>query len=174
MNQLGAFALPVLLSVILCFGLWKNVGVFDLFLEGAADGLKTLFRIVPSIVGLIVAVQMFKASGALDVLTSALAPVAAWIKMPPEVIPMALLRPISGGGSIALLDRILNGSGADTDVGRIASVMCGSSETTFYTIAVYYGACGITKIRHTIIAALAADAAAAVLSSIIVKLLFPA
>ncbi|HHW45683.1 MAG TPA: spore maturation protein [Clostridiales bacterium] len=170
MGLISVYALPAILIVFIGLGLIKGVKIFDSFLEGAFDGLKTLLKIAPSIIGLITAVEMFKASGALDLLTYALSPMARLVHMPPEVIPMALLRPISGGGSIALLDRMLATYGAESKIGLICSVMCGSTETTFYTITVYYGACGVVKTRHTVIAALMADAAAALFSTLIVNI----
>lgn len=172
MAIIGTWAVPIMLAAILLMGLIRGVKVFDSFLEGAESGIKSLFRILPSLVGLVVAVEMFKASGALDVLTSGIEPVASFFKIPADVMPMAILRPISGGGSIALLDRILNSTGPDSLSGRVASVLCGSSETTFYTITVYFGAVGVTRTRHTIIAALAADCAAVLISSTVVRLLF--
>lgn len=170
MGFISVYALPFILTAFLVLGLIKGVKIFDSFLEGASDGLRTLLNIIPSIIGLITAVEMFKASGALDLFTYALSPVAKLLNMPPEVLPMALLRPISGGGSIALLDRMLATYGAQSKIGLISSVMCGSTETTFYTITVYYGACGVAKTRHTVIAALIADAATALFSTLIVNI----
>jgi len=172
MNALGTYAIPVLVAGILFLGIIKRVPVFDTFLEGAGDGIKILVGILPSLIGLITAVEMFQASGALEIFTKALNPVAALLHIPPEVMPMAILRPISGGGSVALLDNILKASGPDSLAGRTASVMCGSSETTFYTVAVYYGSIGISKTRYTLCAALVADGAAVFFSSLAVRLLF--
>ena len=172
MNTMGTYALPILVAATLFFGTIKRVPVFDAFLEGAGDGIKILVEILPSLVGLITAVEMFQASGALEILTGALNPIALILHIPPEVMPMAILRPISGGGSVALLDNILKAYGPDSLAGRTASVMCGSSETTFYTIAVYYGGIGISKTRYTLCAALVADGAAVIFSSLAVRLLF--
>jgi len=172
LNIVGAWVVPVIIGLILIFGLAQGVKPFDCFLQGASDGLTALIKIIPSLIGLITAVEMFKASGALDLLNYALSPVANFLQIPSEVMPLALLRPISGGGTIALLDRILNAVGPDSTAGRTASVMCGSSETTFYTMAVYYGSCGITRTRYTLIAALAGDFAAMVISAAVVRLLF--
>jgi len=152
-------------------GLIKNVNVFDEFIKGAEDGLKTQLKIAPALIALVLAVEMFEASGALDVITWALRPLANVIHMPAEVVPMMVLRPISGGGAIALLNKTLEKYGPMSKIGLMSSVMCGSSETTFYTIAVYYGACGVNKTRHTVVAALAADAVAAVLSVVFVNLM---
>ena len=170
-NTISAYLLPAIISLFIISGLIKNVNIFDEFVQGAADGLKTQLKIAPSIIALVVAVEMFEASGALDVITWAFQPLANVIHMPAEVVPMMILRPISGGGAIALLNKTLDVYGPMSKIGLMSSVMCGSSETTFYTIAVYYGACGIKQTRHTVIAALAADAAAAVLSVVIVNLI---
>ena len=173
MQVIGAWAVPVIIGLILVMGLCKGVRLFDAFLEGAKGGLSSLVGIIPSLVGLIVAVEMFKASGAMDVLSAALSPVTDFLGIPRQVLPMALLRPVSGSGSLVLLDRILSGTGPDSLAGRTAAVLCGSSETTFYTVAVYYGACGVSRIRYTLLTALLADGAAALLSGVVVRLLFP-
>lgn len=169
---MSSYLLPLIIFLFIISGLVKNVDIFDEFIKGAADGLKTQFKIAPSIIALVIAVEMFQASGALDVITWGLEPLANALKMPAEVVPMMILRPISGGGAIALLNKTLETYGPMSKIGLMSSVMCGSSETTFYTIAVYYGACGVKKTRHTVIAALVADAAAAVFSVIVVNLLF--
>ena len=173
MQIIGAWAVPVVIGLILAVGLIRGVQVFDCFLEGAKSGLSSLVGIIPSLMGLIVAVEMFKASGAMDVLSAAVAPAANFLGLPPQVVPMAILRPVSGGGSLALLDRILNQAGPDSLAGRTASVMCGSSETTFYTVAVYYGACGVKRPRYTLLAALLADGVAALVSAAVVRMFFP-
>lgn len=173
MQVIGAWAVPVVIGLILVMGLCKGVRLFDAFLEGAKGGLSSLVGIIPSLVGLIVAVEMFKASGAMDVLSAALSPVTDFLGIPRAAVPMALLRPVSGSGSLVLLDRILGSAGPDSLAGRTAAVLCGSSETTFYTVAVYYGSCGVSRIRYTLPAALLADGAAALLSGAVVRLLFP-
>jgi spore maturation protein B len=172
MNELGAYAVPVIVGLIILCGLLRRVEVFNSFLEGAGDGLKVILALVPSLIGLITAVEMFKASGALEALTSALTPAADFLRIPPGTLPLFLLRPVSGGGSIAILNRILNAHGPDSLTGRTAAVMCGSSETTFYTVTVYFGSIGVKKLRHTVAVALIADFTAMIVSSLAVKLLF--
>ena len=172
MNAVSLYAVPVVVGLLVLAGVIRRVPVFDVFLEGAADNIKVLVRILPSLIGLIAAVEMFRASGALELLTGLLAPLAAALRIPPETMPLALLRPVSGGGSIALLDSILKASGPDSLAGRTASVMCGSSETTFYTATLYYGSVGISRTRYTLAAALIADAAAVLFSSLAVRFLF--
>lgn len=157
MDKFGIYIVPVTVCLIVLFGLVKGVPVFDAFVTGAKEGASSCFAILPSLVGLIMAVSMLSASGALDLFSSFIAPAALALGLPPEVMPLALLRPVSGSGSTALLSQIFQLYGPDSFIGRVASVMMGSTETTFYAIAVYFGAVGIKKTRHTVPAALAAD-----------------
>ncbi len=157
--------------MIIILGLFREVPLFDTFIKGAHEGLQATLSITPSLIGLITAVSMLKASGALDIFTNMIAPIVAHLGIPPEITPLAILRPISGSGSIALLDNIFKNYGPDSTVGRIASIMMGSTETTFYTIAVYFGAVGIKNSRHTIPSALLADLVGITMSIITVKTL---
>ena len=143
MTAVGVWMVPLAIAGIVGFGLLRGVKVFDLFVEGAKEGLTTAVNILPALVALVVAVGMFKASGGLDLLSFALEPIGKLLGLPREVIPLSLIRPISGSGAMAIFNDILRSHGPDSLAGRIASVMMGSTETTFYTIAVYYGAAGI-------------------------------
>lgn len=172
MESLNHYILPSIVLAFLVYGLVRGVAVFEVFLEGAKEGLATAARILPSLVGLMTAVGVFKASGALDLLSHSLKPVARLLGLPPEVMPLALLRPISGSGGMAVFRDLLQTHGPDSFIGRVSSVMMGSTETTFYTIAVYYGAVGVRKTRHTLPAALSADLAGFVFSSLAVIWLF--
>ena len=163
--------MPLFIAVVLVFGFIKKVPLFDAFVIGAKDGIKILLKITPTLVGLIVAVDMLKASGATDLLCEAITPLADTLGFPKEIVPMVLLRPISGGGSTALLTNIYRDYGPDSFAGQVASVLAGSTETTFYAIAVYFGSVKITKTRHTLIAALSADLTAAVMAVLTVRLL---
>ena len=163
--------MPVFIAVVLVFGLVKRVPLFDAFIGGATDGMKTLAKIAPTLVGLIVAVDMLKSSGAMELLCNAVTPLADTLGFPKEIVPMVLLRPISGGGSTALLTGIYKDYGPDSFAGQVASVLAGSTETTFYAIAVYYGSVKVKKIRHTLVAALSADFTAAVMAVLTVKLM---
>lgn len=153
------------------FGAIKKVDLFETFKDGAKEGVTGLLSIAPSLIGLIVAVTMLQASGFFDVVTVVLGPVCGFIGVPPEVLPLGLMRPVSGSGSFALLSSLLDKYGADSYIGRVASVMAGSTETTFYAIAVYYGSVGIKKTRHTIPAALTADMLGMVFSALCCKML---
>ncbi len=173
MDRISDFILPAVIICIVGYGFIKKAPVFDLFLEGAKEGLCTSVQILPALVALMTAVGMIKASGALDSFTYALRPVAALLHLPQEVLPLALLRPISGSGALVIFQDILRQYGPDSLIGRIASVMQGSTETTFYTIAVYYGATKVQKTRHTLPAALTADLVGFLMSALAVRLLLP-
>lgn len=172
MDKFGAYVMPAAICIIIVFGLLRGVPVFDTFVAGAKEGVSSSIAILPSLVGLIMAVTMLKASGALDLFSSFIAPAANAIRLPKEVMPLALLRPISGSGSLAILTQLFASNGPDSFVGRVASVMMGSTETTFYAIAVYYGSVGIKKTRHTIPAALSADFTGYIMSALAVSLFF--
>ncbi len=149
--------IPLLMIVTACIALAKKQDVYTALLEGGLEGLKLLFTIVPALVMLLTAVQMLRASGAVELLTSWLAPVADRIGIPAETIPLVLIRPISGSAALAVGADLMAQYGADSLIGRTAAIMLGSTETTFYTISVYFGAAGIKKTRYAIPAALLAD-----------------
>lgn len=168
------YIVPVMLVIVLLSGLCRKVDVFDAFIEGAKEGLQTSMDILPSLIALMTCVGMFKASGGMELLTGFISPVTNTLGFPKECIPLVLLRPISGSGSISIFQSILTENGADSFAGRVASVMLGSTETTFYTIAVYFGATKIKKTRHTLAAALSGDLVGWIASGIIVRLFFGA
>ena len=145
--------------------------MFDSFTDGAKEGLKTLTSIAPSLFGLIIAVSMLEASGFFDILTKLFTPVCEIVGFPPEVLPLGLMRPVTGSGSFAMLDSILRKYGADSIIGKIASVMAGSTETTFYAVTVYFGSIGIKKTGFTIPAALAADSISMIMAFLTIKCL---
>ncbi len=157
LTTFSAGILPITFLLIISYGLFKKVDVFEAFLSGAAQGTKTLVGILPALVGLITAITLFRTSGALELLTRLLAPVTKFAGIPAELMPLAILRPISGSGALAVVNDLLKSAGPDSPVGRMASVVMGSTETTFYTLAVYYGAVKIKHTRHTVPAALMAD-----------------
>ena len=171
MNYISVFAMPVFIAIFIVFGLIKRVGVYDCFTEGAKEGVQSMLGIIAPLVGLMVAINMFRASGALEIIAKTLSPVLSFMGMPAEVLPLALLRPISGSASLAIVTDLFKTSGPDSVAGKIASVMMGSTETTFYTIAVYFGSVGIKKTRHTIAAALSADLTGIVLSAVIARIM---
>ena len=163
-NIISDYAVPFFMSSILLFGMLKNVNVYSVFLGGAKEGLKIGVGIIPPILALLVALNMFRVSGAMDVLIKIISPVTSFLKIPSEVLPFALMRPVSGGASLAMATDIFKNYGADSLVGRIVSVMMGSTETTFYTLAVYFGVSKASDTRHTLKCALTADVVGIVLS----------
>ncbi|MFV0497259.1 MAG: spore maturation protein [Candidatus Fimivivens sp.] len=172
MTAVSSWAIPTVIGLIILWGWISGINVFDSFLSGARTGIGVAFKIIPALVALITAVGVFKASGALDLLTYSLAPVTKWFGIPAEVVPLALLRPISGSGAMVIFSDLLTRFGPDSLVGRIASVMQGSTETTFYTIAVYYGATSIRRIRHTVSASVIADLTGFIVSAFCVRMFF--
>lgn len=156
-QKISIFIMPFIFISILGYALFKKVRVFDVFLNGAANGLRSAVSILPALVGLICAISMLRASGALDFLGTLLSPLLSKIGMPPDVLPLALLKPVSGSGALAMVKDIFDANGPDSFAGKVASVMLGSSETTFYTLAVYYGAVKIKDSRYTVSAAVIAD-----------------
>ena len=169
-NNIGYYILPIIIFVIIISGIINKVKIFDVFLSGALDGLYSTVSIAPSLIGLILAINMLTSSGALDIFMKFISPVFNLIKFPPEVISLGLIRPISGSGSIAVLDNILKNHNPDSFIGKLASVISGSTETTFYALTVYFGAVNIKNSRHTVICALTADFIAMIMSYIILKL----
>lgn len=151
-----ALLIPLLLAAVAAWGVRRKVDVYTALTDGAAEGLRVVLRICPNLIALLSAVYMLRASGALDFFTSLLAPVLTAIGIPPET-PLLLIRPLSGSGALAAGSELMAAYGVDSTVGRTAAVMLGCTETTFYTIAVYFGAAGVRKIRYTIPAALTAD-----------------
>ena len=153
----SAYLVPLLLAFTAVFGLWKRVNVYGALSLGAKEGLDVLLGILPNLVGLMTAVYMLRASGLTDLLGGLLAPVLAGLGIPPETAALLLIRPVSGSGALAIGSELMAAHGPDSYVGRVVAVMLGSTETTFYTIAVYFGAVGITKTRYAVPAALCAD-----------------
>ena len=171
---LSTLIVPVLLTFTACFALGKRVDVYSALTKGAEEGLTVLLHILPTLIALLSAVYMLRASGATEALGAFLAPALDALGIPAETAPLLFIRPISGSGALAVGSEIMDSYGVDSYVGRVAAVMLGSSETTFYTVAVYYGAAGITKTRYTIPAALCADAAMFLSSAFFVRLFFGA
>ena len=154
-----SYVVPVLLTAAALTALYKRVDVYDALLTGAREGLRVTARIIPPLVVLLSAVYMFRASGAMEWLSAALSPILEEIGIPAETAPLLFVRPLSGSGALALGSELMTQYGADTAIGRTAAVMLGCTETTFYTITVYFGAAGVKKTRYTVPAALMADLA---------------
>ncbi len=168
----GGWMLPTLVAALMLYGWVRGVRVYDSLAEGAKQGFQVAIRIIPYLVAILVVIGMFRASGGIDLIAGIIAPVTALIGMPPEVLPMALLRPLSGQGAFGVLAETMTAYGPDSLIGYMVSTFQGSTETTFYTLAVYYGAIGIRETRHTVPACLMADIAGILAAVFIVNLMF--
>ncbi len=168
-----SMVVPCILLVVTAWGLSRGVDIWAALVEGGSQGLQTAVRMVPTLVGLLCGVYMLRASGALELLEGAVAPVLTWVGIPPETVGLLVVRPISGSAALGLGAELMNTYGPDSLVGRTAAVMLGSTETTFYTVAVYFGAANIHHTRYAIPAALCADAAGFLAASWAVRWLFP-
>ena len=165
------YVIPFFIALIIIIGLVKKVDVFSEFTEGAKENLKAAVSVLPALVALMTAIGMFKASGALDFISSAISPLTSFLGFPEECIPLAIIRPVSGSGALAVFENILTDVSPDSFAGRVASVIIGSTETTFYTIAVYYGITKVKKTRQALPASLAADFTGFVLSALTVRII---
>lgn len=172
LNLVSYLVVPLLIVGFPLYGLFKKVPVYEEFVEGAKEGFKVAVMIIPYLVAILFAIAMFRASGAKDFLIDGLRPVLGFIGMPPEMIPMAIVRPLTGSGSAAIVLDMINQYGEDSILVKMAATMFGSTETTFYVIAVYFGAVNIKKTRHAVPAGLIADFAALFASIWVVRLLF--
>lgn len=172
LSNVARYIIPLLLVGIPFYALaFKKIPVYEVFVVGAKDGFTIAVRIIPYLVAILVAVGMFRASGALDLLLKFLAPALNFIGFPPENLPLALMRPLSGSGSLGLLTELVNTHGVDSMTAKIGATMYGSSETTFYVLAVYFGSVGVVRSRHAIPAGLFADAVGAISAVYLCKLL---
>ena len=171
-NIVSVFAIPLILILFIFWGIYKKIKVYEVFVDGAKEGFQTAIRIIPYLVAMLFGIGIFRASGAMDVLTGFLSPITNLIGMPSEVLPLGLLRPLSGSGSLGLMTELMKANGVDSFIGVLASTMYGSSETTFYVLAVYFGSVGITKTRHALPAGLIADLFGMLGALFIVRLLF--
>lgn len=164
--------IPLILFLFLGLAYFKKVKVYEQFVEGAKEGFNVAVKIIPFLVAMLVAIAMFRASGALDILTYILRPITELIGMPSEVLPMALMRPLSGSGSLGVMTELMKTHGADSLIGFMASTMFGSTETTFYVVAVYFGAVNVQKTRYALPAGLVADATGLIAASLICQAIF--
>lgn len=164
-------AMPLMIIIIVLYGVIERKKVFDIFLDGAKEGIGVVLNIFPTLVGLFVAIGALRSSGVIDLIVSFLTPVLNLFNFPTEILPLALIRPISGSSSIAVATDIMKNFGVDTNIGLIASVIMGSTETTIYTIAVYTSSVGIKKTRFVLWASLIADFVGIITSVIVCRLL---
>lgn len=172
-ERVARWVIPLLVLFIPLYGHLKGVKVYEAFIEGAEEGLRMVLRIAPYMLAILVALGLFRVSGAMGLLVAGLRPVLGALGVPTEVVPLLVTRPLSGGASLGVLAEILRTSGADSFVGRLASIMQGSTDTTFYVLAVYFGSVGIRRTRYALTLGLAADFAGFLAALWISSLFFP-
>ena len=172
LDALSTWAIPLVVAGVPLWALTRKVKVYPVFVEGAKEGFQVAVRIIPALVAVVVALGMLRASGALEGLAALLAPALSAVGIPASVLPMVLVRPLSGGAALGVVADVLRSDGPDSYAGRLVSVMAGSTETTFYVLAVYFGAVGVTRYRQALPAALLADLAGFAASVAAVRWLF--
>lgn len=170
-NYISASAIPAIILIILFYGVKEKKKIFDIFLEGAKEGIKIVINLFPTLIGIFLAIGALRNSGILDFIIGIISPVTNFLKFPSQILPLAMLRPISGSASMGVAVDIMQKYGADTTIGMITSCIMGSTETTFYTIAIYTACIKVKKIRFVLVAALLADLAGMITSVIICQIL---
>jgi spore maturation protein B len=169
---LAVWTIPALLLAILVFGYLRRVPVYEVFVEGAAEGFQTTLRIMPFLVAMLVAIGILRASGALDDCIALLQPALSALGVPPELVPLAIMRPLSGTGSLGLVSELLAAEGPDSLVGKMAATLLGSTDTTFYILTVYFGAVGIRRPRYAVFVGLMGDLTGFAATIYVCRLLF--
>lgn len=164
--------IPIIIGIVVINGMLKGVKVYECFVEGAKDGISICIKIMPYLLAMILAVSVFRESSAMDYFIKLVKPIVSIIGLPPELVPLAVVKPLSGSGAMGIFAETLKKYGPDSYIGLVASIMMGSTETIFYTITVYYGAVNIRKIRHTLIAAVFADITAIIMAVITAKFIY--
>lgn len=164
--------IPLLVCFFVVYGACRHVPVYETFTEGAKEGFQISVRIIPYLVAMMVAVGMFRASGAIDLLADALKPFLTWVGVPADLLPLAITRSLSGSGARGIFAELAAVHGPDSPVTKTAAVMLGSSETTFYVLSVYFGAVGVTKFRHAVSAGIVADLAGVIIALVVSRLAF--
>lgn len=172
LNVVSAWAVPMMIAFIPLYAYFKKVPVYESFVDGAKDGFSTAIGIIPHLVGMMVAISVFRASGALDVLVGWMAPLLSQLNVPPEVLPLGFLRPLTGTGSLAFTTDLIKTYGPDSMIGRIASTIQGSTDTTLYVLTVYFGAVGIKNGRYALKVGLFSDVVGFVAAIVVCLLLF--
>jgi spore maturation protein B len=171
-GTISIWAIPALLVAIPVYGACKGVKVYESFVEGAKGGFQLAIRIIPYLVAILVAVGMLRGAGAVDMLSHLLDPALRRVGFPVEILPLAIMRPLSGSGSMGIVTELIKAHGPDSFIGRLAASAYGSTETTFYVLAVYFGAVGIKKARHAVISGLVADLVSLIAAITICRLVF--
>jgi spore maturation protein B len=172
LGTLSVWAIPLFLVGVPIYGAFRKVKVYESFVEGAKGGFQMAIRIIPYLVAILVAVGMLRGAGAIDMLSQWLDPVLRRVGFPVEILPLAIMRPLSGSGSMGIVTELIKVHGPDSFIGRLAASAYGSTETTFYVLAVYFGAVGIKKARHAVISGLVADIVSLIIAIIVCRLAF--
>lgn len=170
LNYIAMSTIPIMIFVILLIGIKEKKDVFKLFIEGALDGLKIVYTIFPYILAITVAIGIFKSTGAIDIVFKPISPILEALGIPRDIVPLAVLRPLSGGASMSLVMEIFKENGPDSVSGKIASIIMGGTETTLYTVTILFGAAKVKKLRGTLVAGLIADAVAIIAAITIVRM----
>ena len=171
-NSVAAWIIPTFIFVILVYAMLKKVDVFDTFVEGAEEGFSTSVKLIPFLVAMLVAIGLLRSSGALDLFIGLLTPLLTSFNIPEEVVPLGIMRPLSGSGALAITTEILTTSGPDSFVGRVASTMQGSTDTTLFILTLYFGSIGIRRTRHVLPVGLLADLAGLVAAITVCSIVF--
>lgn len=171
-TTISAFLLPCLIAIILIVATIKKLPTYELFVEGGKEGIEMSFSLLPFLLGMIVAIRVLRSSGALDAFIQLISPILTFFGIPPEIIPLALVRPLSGTAALGMTAELTEQYGPDSFIGRLAATMQGSTDTTLYILTIYFGAVGIKKMRYALKVGLLADLAGIIASIIIVKLIF--
>lgn len=171
-NKISNLIIPLIVLLVIIYGIRKKINVYDTFIEGAKESFDMIINLFPTLLAMILGINIIINSGLITSLLNILKPIFEFIKVPLEIIPMAIMRPISGSSSLALLNNIFATTGPDSLIGRIGSLIQGSTDTTFYVISLYFGSVGIKKIKYALWAGLFADLLGIISSIIIVKLMF--
>lgn len=171
-TSISTWLIPCFILIVLLVATWRRVPTYEMFVEGGKDGVKMAFSLLPFLVGMIVAISILRSSGALEAFIHLISPVLVMVGIPPEIIPLALVRPISGTAALGMTTELISTYGPDSFIGRLASTMQGSTDTTLYILTIYFGAVGIKKMRYALKVGLLADLVGIIASIIIVTLIF--
>lgn len=171
-NTLSMWLIPLFIVFVLIYGTVKKIPTYEVFVEGGKEGLKIAVQIIPFLVGMLVAISVFRASGAMEAIIQLIQPVLTFFRIPADIVPLAVMRPISGTGALAITTDLISTHGPDSFIGRLASTMQGSTDTTLYILTVYFGAVGIKKMGDSLKVGLLADAVGIIASIIIVTIVF--
>lgn len=172
LDSISRWAIPMVLLIIPLIGLMRGVKLYESFVTGAEQGFITAIKIIPFMVSMLVAIGVFRASGAMELLIKAISPIFDMVKIPPEILPLAIMRPLSGGGALGIATELIHSYGPDSFIGRLASTMQGSTDTTFYVLTVYFGSVGVKKYRYALSLGLIADITTLITAVFITNLMF--